>query len=257
LAVSLKVYPLFGIAGLVALRDKALGTANRFQWNSILSKAMILFASAAGVITLLVYFEKVGKLIKEGGMNSHGLLALGYMNLPLIDAFGIDAARLLIRFLFLAKIVSLLTGVVMAYKSNLSLPIPGSQAPARIPAFHWISIAMMSSIWLGCYLLTINHDYRFIYLLPFIVYLASLSSSPSLVGLQADWPKVLIFSILFVFLFPWWQLGYTQLGMNLIRFLEPVSEFIFIPLFAGSLFYFLISNTSFFPRVLTGFLFKP
>ena len=190
-------------------------------------------------------------------MNSHGLLALGYMNLPLIDAFGIDTARLLIRVLLLAKIVSIFTGVVMAYKSNLSSPILGSKLPARIPAFHWISIVVMSSIWLGCYLLTINHDYRFIYLIPFIVYLASLASSPSLVGLQADWPKVLIVSILFTFLFPWWQLGYTEFGMNLIRFLEPITEFILIPLFAGSLFYFLMSNASFFPRVRSSSLFNP
>lgn len=256
LFISLKIYPLFGIAGLVTLRDKALGPANKVQWNSILSKTMVLFASAAGVITLLGYFEKVGKLIKEGGMNSHGLLALGYMNLPLIDTFGIDATRFLIRLLIITKIISLLTGIFMAYISNLSTPIYGSQASARITAFHLLSTVVMSSIWLGCYLLTINNDYRFIFLIPFIVYLASLASSPSLVGLQAGWPKVLILSILFVFLFPWWQLGYTQFGMNLIRFLEPVTEFIFIPLVAGSLFYFLISNSWFFPRVLSSSLFR-
>jgi hypothetical protein len=100
-----------------------------------------------------------------------------------------------------------------------------------------------SSVWMGCYIFTINYDYRFLYLIPFVAYLAALAAAPRRTRLQAIWPAVLVVMVLFVLLFPWLQLGYTEIGMKTVKILEPVTEFLLIPVFAGSLFYFLLTNT--------------
>jgi hypothetical protein len=205
---------------------------------------MVLAAAAAGIFPLLGYFRSVGNLIKEGGLGSHGLLAFGYMNIALVDFFGIDTARLLIRVLFVSKAVALLAGFWLAYKANLSWvwSRPNSLGH-RLSGFQWITLLAASSVWLGCYIFTINYDYRFLYLFPFIAYLAALAAAPGRTGLQTLWPSALILMMLIILFFPWLQIGYTELGMKSVKILEPLTEFVLIPLFAGSLFYFLLANT--------------
>lgn len=250
LSVSLKIYPLFAIAGLVVCRrDRQRSVSGKIQWNSPATKAMILAASAAGIIPLLGYFRIVGNLIKEGGMGSHGLLAFGYMNVPLVDSFGVETARLLIRVLFIIKPLALVAGSLMAYQADLAClrtTVDGLQR--RLSGFQWVTMIMASSIWMGCYISTINYDYRFLYLVPFLAYLSALAASPLRSRWQAGWASALIVMMLFLFLFPWLQLGYTDLGMKSIKFLEPLTEFLIIPLLAGSLFCFLLAQTWLFTR---------
>ncbi|MFN6352480.1 MAG: hypothetical protein ACK40D_06345 [Cyanobacteriota bacterium] len=242
-SVSLKIYPLFGLVGLLAARGGGLATT-KICWDSARLKAMVLAAAVAGIFPLLGYFRSVGNLIKEGGLGSHGLLAFGYMNIALVDSFGIDTARLLIRVLFVSKAAALLAGFWLAYKANLSWvwSRPNSLG-RRLSGFQWITLLTASSVWLGCYIFTINYDYRFLYVFPFIAYLAALAAAPGRAGLQTLWPSALILMILVVLFFPWLQTGYTEFGMKSVKILEPVTEFVLIPLFAGSLFYFLLANT--------------
>ena len=249
LSVSLKIYPLFGIAGLVAYRDRDRQAASKTRWQAPATKAMVLAAAVAGIFPLLSYLRSVGNLIKEGGVGSHGLLAFGYMNIPLVNAYGIDTARLLIRLLFVTKAAALLIGFVMAYKVDLSCLRGGFDSFARrLSGFHGMAMMMGASTWMGCYLFTINYDYRFLYLTPFLAYLSALSSSDQRTPLQRAWPRGLILMSLFVFLYPWLQFGYTAWGMKAVKMLEPLTEFVFIPLIAGSLFYFLFTNTWLAPR---------
>jgi hypothetical protein len=53
---------------------------------------------------------------------------------------------------------------------------------------------------------------------------------------------------LLIFVFPWFRLNYTSIGMALVRVLEPVTEFLLIPALAGSLLFFLVA------RILRAFL---
>ena len=57
---------------------------------------------------------------------------------------------------------------------------------------------------------------------------------------QRAWAKVLIVSMVFVFWLPILQWGYFGVMMNAIAVLEPITEFILVPLFAGSLAYLLL-----------------
>lgn len=248
LSVSLKIFPLFGIAGLALCNHQGEHFGKRIQWGSWLTKGVVLFSAAAGVIPLISYFRTVGNLIKEGGLGSFGLMAFGYMNPILIDAFGGDLARLLIRLLYVSKAAALLLGIVMAYRTGLAQAptIGGRTGGDRLSSFYQLNLVIMSSIWMGSYIFTINYDYRFIFLIPFVVYLAALVSSASGRRIQAGWIVVVIIAFLLVCFLPWLRLNYTALGMASVRLLEPVTEFVLIPIIAGTLFCFLASKVLFF-----------
>ncbi|MFN9623801.1 MAG: glycosyltransferase 87 family protein [Cyanobacteriota bacterium] len=241
LAVSLKVFPVFGIAGLMLFRDNQRALANRIQWSSFLTKAIVLFAAAFGFVFLIHYFQTVGNLIKEGGLGSFGLMAFGYVNSDLVKSFGLVAARHVIRLLFLIKPAAILFGFFMASRSGLATP-PAKSAESiscHHKSFLDVNLWIMSCTWMGAYIFTINYDYRFIFILPFLAYLATFS---------ALWPRLLICMTLLIFVFPWFRLNYTSIGMALVRVLEPVTEFLLIPALAGSLLFFLVA------RILRAFL---
>lgn len=245
LSVSLKIYPLFGILGLLAYRDKQVPAPSPIQWSSRSTKSLILFAAAAGIFPLLSYFGTVGNLIKEGGIGSHGLMAFGYLNTTLVNQFGLAAGRLLIRSLYVAKAAAILLGFYLAYRTGFAdVQLRDSEASKNEHSgFLEVCILLMSSIWLGCYISTINYDYRFLYLVPFIAYLAAIAASARATRFQARWAAVLVWSMLVVFAYPWLRLGYTDLGLRLTALVEPVTEFLLIPVFAGSLLFFLLQKT--------------
>jgi hypothetical protein len=248
-SVSLKIYPLFGIVGLLAFRAKQAHLDHVIQWSHPVTKGLIIFAGAAGILPLLTYFRTVGNLIKEGGLGSHGLLAFGYMNSSLIDAFGFDMARVLIRLLFVTKVAAILFGFIMAHKAGLStFRFNLDPSHRRWSGFLGVAIILASSTWMGCYILTINYDYRFIYLIPVLAYLLALASSPAGHLLQARWASALTVIMLILLLAQWLQFGYTDFGLKSLKIIEPISEFLLLPIFAGSLFYFLFTNTWLMPR---------
>jgi hypothetical protein len=102
---------------------------------------------------------------------------------------------------------------------------------------------VMSSIWLGCYITTVSHDYRLIFIIPFLGYLASLSGSSMQPRFLKIWSGSLVVFLLIVFLFPWLGVGYTAIGMQSLELIEPLTEFVLIPLIAGSVFYYLFSHS--------------
>jgi hypothetical protein len=244
LPVSLKIYPLFGIGGLLVHRDNQTVFPGRIQWHLASTKVLVLFGAAAALWPIFPYLKVIGKVTKEGGMNSHGLAALGYMNLRLIDAYGLEIARILINLLLITKILALIAGFLISLKSKLTPDrrvVHGCKTPST--QFMDICIMVMSSIWLGCYITTVSHDYRLIFIIPFLGYLASLSGSSMQPRFLKIWSGSLVVSLLIVFLFPWLGVGYTAIGMQSLDLIEPLTEFVLIPLIAGSVFYYLFSHS--------------
>lgn len=238
LLISLKLYPVFGVAALFAVSHPAPTQQRHALWDRLGTKLAVVLGSSAGIVATIQFLKSVGSLAKEGGLKSHGLLAMGYLNNHLIDAFGLDVARILIKVLLLVKITALLLGFFMALKVRLQPAIAMSIGGLRsetAKSFHGYLFVLMSSTWLGCYVTTINIDYRLLFVVPCLGLLASVASASASTDAQRAWAKILLISMIFVFWLPIFQWGYVDGVMKSITVLEPFTEFVLVPLFAGSL----------------------
>jgi len=245
LLVSLKLYPIFGLAALLVQRS--LGRSSGFATFRIFSldKFAVLFGSVLGLMATFPFLRSMNTVAKEGGLKSHGLLAFGYINNTLIDTFGLDSARLLIKVLLLIKLASLLLGLYLAWKVRLheALMRCWQSWTPQAYVFSQILFVMMSAVWLGCYVTTINIDYRFLFLVPWLGLLARIASMSSSSLQQQRLAAGLLVSLLVVFWVPILQWGYTDFSMKLISFAEPLTEFVLVPLCAASLAYLLVQHT--------------
>lgn len=245
LVVSLKLYPVFGLIALAVQRG--LGrfsgfAAARSLW---LERFALLFGSVLGLVATFPFLKSMNTVAKEGGLRSHGLLALGYINTSLIDAAGLGSARLIIKALLLIKLASLLLGLYLAWKTRLHealIRCLQSCAP-QASGFAQILFVLMSAVWLGCYVTTINIDYRLLFLVPWLGLLARVTSLSTSSPAQKRWAAGLIVSLLVVFWVPLLQWGYSDFGMSLVAVAEPITEFVLIPLAAASLACLLIQHT--------------
>jgi len=245
LLVSLKLYPIFGLAALLVQRN--IGRSSGFMALRIFSldKFAVLFGSVLGLMATFPFLSGMNTVVKEGGLRSHGLLAFGYINNTLIDAFGLDSARVLIKALLLIKFASILLGLYLAWKVRLheALMRCWQICAPKTSIFGQTLFVMMSAVWLGCYVITINIDYRFLFLVPWLGLLARVASMSSSSLQQKRLAAGLLVSLLIVFWVPLLQWGYTDFGMKLISFAEPLTEFVLIPLCAASLAYLLVEHT--------------
>lgn len=245
LLVSLKLYPIFGLAALLVQRSigRSSGSANLRIFS--LDKFALLFGSVLGLMATFPFLRGMNTVAKEGGLKSHGLLAFGYINNTLIDTFGLDSARELIKVLLLIKFASILLGLYLAWKVRLHEALMRSWQSwtPQANVFSQILFVMMSAVWLGCYVTTINIDYRFLFLVPWLGLLARVASMSSSSLQQQRLAAGLLVSLLIVFWVPILHWGYTDFGMKLISFAEPLTEFVLVPLCAASLAYLLVQHT--------------
>jgi hypothetical protein len=245
LLVSLKLYPIFGLAALLGQRSigRSSGSANLRIFS--LDKFALLFGSVLGLMATFPFLRGMNTVAKEGGLKSHGLLAFGYINNTLIDTFGLDSARVLIKVLLLIKFASILLGLYLAWKVRLHEALMRSWQSwtPQANVFSQILFVMMSAVWLGCYVTTINIDYRFLFLVPWLGLLARVASMSSSSLQQQRLAAGLLVSLLIVFWVPILHWGYTDFGMKLISFAEPLTEFVLVPLCAASLAYLLVQHT--------------
>lgn len=169
---AFKIYPFFGVTAwaLTCLWNRDL--RGRKRWLALL----LLISQAAILIAVLATLQSK-MLIKAGQLGSHGLLALGYVNLPLMDAFGVAKARILIKALFAIKALSLLAGLCL----NLLLIKPADlsiatthQHSALAHRYSYSTLIVMTATAIGCYVTTINCDYRLVFLVPFLVAVATI-----------------------------------------------------------------------------------
>jgi len=186
-----------------------------------------------------------------GGLSSHGLMALGYMNNAVIDAFGFATGRLLIKISFGMKILTLAIGAYMAFRLRLfdiltnAIDVQASKfkRTSLLSNFYRSLVVSMTSLWLGCYIVTISYDYRMIFLFPMLIFIAraiQLSPSGQTGLMQRRGLTLLLIAMLASMLIPFVAYGYQD---PLIRLgIDAIAEFVLIPFYASALFMIVLST---------------
>jgi hypothetical protein len=242
--VGMKIYPLFGYLGLLFLSKPVARPGlswlrlNKLDAIIILTGCTIAMISATPILFGNTALPAGSVSAGQGGLGSHGLKALGFLNQPLLRFYGLELGRWMIRSLFAMKIVSIIIGFVITLKFRIADDIKlmiESLPTQKTSKFITYALVSMTCMWLDCYATTISYDYRSIFLIPFIAilpqsYMAS-ANKPShkmiwaiTVATMALIPGM---STIFYWSFKIWE-------ENLIIGHEVVAEFIMFPIVAGS-----------------------
>lgn len=247
LAVSLKFYPIFAAGGLLLQRPWPLSTGAFRIGDLSATRLLVLLASILGLMLTFPLLLSVGNSFKEGGFQSHGLMALGYLNGPLVQGLGLELGRVAIKALCLAKVSALALGFILAWRTGLDRAI--GQALARLPGesawFQSHLNVVMGSTWLGCYIVTINYDYRLIFIIPFLGLLTMVTRDARSLPQARAWSAALIVTMIATFYVPFLQWDLLAVNPWLASLAEAISEFGFLPAFAGSLAWVLVANSWF------------
>lgn len=185
-----------------------------------------------------------------GGLASHGLLALGHLNKILIEAFGLTNARWIIKAFCLIKIAFFISGAYMAYRLRLADILANAIdkhidkfETTRLPAdFHHSLVVAMTSVWLGCYFITISFDYRMIFLFPALIFIAraiQLNPTTRIMFSQRRGLICLLIAMLAPMLIQF--IGYSFQDPLTRIFVDAIAEFILIPFYASALFVIVLS----------------
>jgi len=239
--IALKYYPFFAFFALIL---KGLPSKPGFSYP-IPPWLILSIGSFVGLSLSLPWSTGGGvATVASGGLASHGLLAFGYLNNTLIDKFGLLNGRWIIRTLFVLKIISLIVGGYMAYRLRLAKILTkaievhtSKYNSTRLPANFFPSLVVsMTSVWLGCYLVTISFDYRMIFLFPVLIFIAravQLYPVTRMMILQRRALICLLISMLASMLIQFmgyaFQDPFTRLGI------DAIAEFILIPFYSSSL----------------------
>ena len=245
--IALKYYPFFAFFALMlkGLPPKPGISYPAPPW------LILSIGSCVGLALSLPWTTHGGAApVASGGLASHGLLALGYLNNTFIDKFGLLSGRWIIRALFMLKITSLVVGGYMAYRLRLAeilskaIDVHTSKySSTRLPADFFTSlIVSMTSVWLGCYFVTNSFDYRMIFLFPVLIFIAraiQLYPATRMMILQRRALICLLISMLASMVIQFmgyaFQDPFTRLGS------DAIAEFILIPFYASSLFIVILS----------------
>lgn len=243
LAVSLKLYPVVGFAGWLAFGP----VAKSHGWRvSRAVKAAVLSGCVVGVALSLPWMFGSVELHGEGGMNSYGLRAIGYINFSLVQQVGVGSARWVIRGLIIAKLLALLVGAAVAARLRLHSALQHHLQAIGDGFFNQFSqtfFLITSWTWLGCYILTISYDYRHIFMLPgLFLLLGMVDRRAGLKPRQYALAWILIAASMIFILFP--HLHYNGLNnhANISGFCELVIELLVVPFYAGALMILLTSH---------------
>jgi hypothetical protein len=242
--VGMKIYPLFGYLGLLFLAKPiakpSLGwlRLNKLDAAIILTGCTIAMISATPILLGNDALPAGSVSAGQGGLGSHGLKALGFLNQPLLNLYGKELGRWMIRSLFAMKILSIITGFIVTSNlriaEDIKLMIKSLPNP-KTSRFITYALVSMTCMWLGCYATTISYDYRLIFLIPMIAVLPQVYSSnsnkqrPKMIWAIAVATMALIpgISTITYWAFKIWQ-------ENLIMGHEVIVEFILFPIVAGS-----------------------
>lgn len=236
LSVSLKVYPAAGFIGWLTSRSAAEGETRQ---SDTTIKIGVALATLGGLALSVPWLLAGGTPVGAGGLNSYGLKAIGYINLKLIDLLGIEVARWVLRGLIMVKVASLVAGIACTARLNLAASLRQSlcqQGTGVRGRFYSNYFSLMSWTWLGCYILTISYDYRLIFMLPSMAYMASLLDKKACLKPGQLWLVWTLFmAALLIILFPLAHYNGLAHYANTSRFLELFIEMVPIPFYAGSL----------------------
>jgi hypothetical protein len=236
LAVSLKVYPVVGFAGWLAFGP----VAESHGWRvSQAVKAAVLSGCVVGLVLSLPWMFGSVDLHGEGGMNSYGLSAVGYINARLVRRIGVASASLVIRALIMTKLLALVIGVALAARFRLNSALQNlfeAMEDGFFKRFSQTFFLITSWTWLGCYILNISYDYKHIFMLPSLfILLGMVGQCADLRPCQYIFAWILIAASVIFILFP---LAHYS-GLSYFRAVSGVCElaieFLVVPLFAGAL----------------------
>lgn len=244
--ISLKYFPFFAFFALMlkGLPSKPGISHPAPPW------LILLTGSCIGLALSLPWSVNGGTIVAAGGLNSHGLTALGFLNTSLIDSFGLASSRWIIKAMFGMKIIMIAGGAYMAFKLNLanvlknSINIQSLQSKNSrfLENFYLNLFVAMTSVWLGCYIITISYDYRMIFLFPALIFIAraiQLGPYNQISLLQKSGLICLITFMLASMFIPFIGQSYRD---QLTRIaIDSIAEFVFIPFFASSLFVIVLS----------------
>ena len=249
LVIALKYYPFLAFFSLML---KGLPGKPRISYAPP-PWLVLLIASCIGLALSLPWAADGGSgtTVAGGGLGSHGLTALGHMNKAVIDSLGSASGRWLIKMMFGMKFLMLAIGAYMAYRLKLAdilaqaIDVQAAQFKAdNLPADFQLSLVVsMTSVWLGCYIITISYDYRMIFLFPMLIFIArAIQLTPSsLAGsMQRRGLICILTAILASMLIPFLAYGFqdplTRLGI------DAIAEFVLIPFYASTLFVIILGQ---------------
>ena len=248
LVIALKYYPFFAFFALMlhGLTRKPSLSHPVPPW------LVLLIGSCIGLALSLPWAVNGGTGVTVGGgLSSHGLMALGYLNNAVIEAFGSAIGRLLIKIAFGIKILMLASGAYMAYRLRLfnilanAIEVQAAKFKRNslLSNFYRTLVVSMTSLWLGCYIVTISYDYRMIFLFPMLIFIAraiQLSPSGQTGPMQRRGLTLLLIALLASMLIPFVAYGYQD---PLIRLgIDAIAEFVLIPFYASALFVIVLST---------------
>jgi hypothetical protein len=249
LVIALKYYPFFAFFALMlhGLPRKPTSSHPVPPW------LILLIGSCIGLALSLPWAVNGGNgvTVAGGGLSSHGLMALGYLNNAVIEAFGSASGRLLIKIAFGMKILMLACGAYMAYRLRLfnilsnAIEVQAAKfkRTSLLSNFYRNLVVSMTSLWLGCYIITISYDYRMIFLFPMLIFIAraiQLSPSGQTGLMQRRGLTLLLIAMLASMLIPFVAYGYQD---PLIRLgIDAIAEFVLIPFYASALFMIVLST---------------
>lgn len=238
LSVALKVFPALGFISWSLFNP--LRHAEDVSQFKLSAKVPTLAACLLGLAVSVPFILNDPPIEFMGGINSYGLRALGYVNVPLINYFGIDVARWIIRSLIVFKGISLVVGAALVYRPRLDLGLWNRIASiddSNLRSFTHSLFSVMSWTWLIGYIITISYDYKHIFLLPAFLVLASALEELdwSLSSEQRQLIYIMLASVLCVILIP---VGYHFFFPKFVLYFngaEVITEVVILPLFAGGL----------------------
>jgi len=249
LVIALKYYPFFAFFALMlhGLPQKPSLSHPVPPW------LVLLIGSCIGLALSLPWAANggTGVTVAGGGLSSHGLMALGYLNNAVIEAFGSASGRLLIKIAFGMKILMLACGAYMAYRLRLfnilanaiEVQVAKFKRTSLLSNFYRTLVVSMTSLWLGCYIVTISYDYRMIFLFPMLIFIAraiQLSPSGQTGLMQRRGLTLLLIAMLASMLIPFFAYGYQD---PLVRLgIDAIAEFVLIPFYASGLFVIVLST---------------
>ena len=242
--VGMKIYPIFGYIGLLFT---AKPTAKRGFPNDRLGKfdaSIILIGCTIGILTAAPILLGNDVLpagsvsAAKGGIGSHGLKAFGFMNQKLIDLYGLEPAQIMIKALFLFKLLILGLGVAVTIFLQIANDVKhliNSHINSNTRSFIYYLLIAMTCMWIGCYVTTISYDYRLIFLFPLIAILAQLPALQMKTNFtKSAWTAMITAMAIIPGILTTMSVAQIPGFLNVFRGHVVLVEFIMFPIVAGS-----------------------
>jgi hypothetical protein len=242
--VGMKIFPLFGYIGLlftakpIAKRGFPNIRLGKFDVLIILIGCTIGTMTAAPILFGNDVLPAGSVSAGEGGIGSHGLKAIGFMNQKLIDPYGLEPARIIIKALFFLKLLSLGLGTTITFflqiANDVRRLIENYLNPNTRNFIYYMLIAM-TCMWIGCYATTISYDYCLIFPIPFITILAQLTPVQMVANsAKSYWTAIVIAMAITPGILTTIFIAKAPESLYIYMGHEVIVEFIMLPVVAGT-----------------------